>query len=53
VVKAARCRHRGTYATSPLRVLVIHGLRFRELEAQLPDVAERIKTTMRDRLDPD
>jgi CRP-like cAMP-binding protein len=37
-------------ATSPLRALVIHGLRFRELETQLPDVAERIKATMRTRL---
>jgi CRP-like cAMP-binding protein len=37
-------------ATSQIRALVIHGLDFRKLETQLPDVAERIRATMLARL---
>ena len=38
-------------ATAPLRVLVMHGLHFRQLEARQPEVARRIRATMASRLD--
>jgi CRP/FNR family transcriptional regulator, cyclic AMP receptor protein len=37
-------------ATSPMRLLVIFGLQFREMEAQIPEVAERIRGAMEERL---
>jgi voltage-gated potassium channel len=44
-------RRRGTVvATSPLRVLAMFGTEFRQLEAELPDLAERIRGEMQERL---
>jgi voltage-gated potassium channel len=44
-------RRRGTVvATSPLRVLTMFGTEFRQLEAELPDLAERIRGEMQERL---
>ena len=44
-------RRRGTVvATSPLTVLAIFGTEFRRLEAELPELGERIRTEMQRRL---
>jgi CRP-like cAMP-binding protein len=50
LVGSSARRAASVVATSPLRALVIHGFDFRELETQLPDVAERIRATMLTRL---
>ena len=50
LVGSSARRAASVVATSPLRALVVHGLEFRELETQLPDVAERIRATMLARL---
>jgi len=44
-------RRRGTVvATSPLTVLTMFGTEFRRLEAELPELAERIRAEMEQRL---
>ena len=44
-------RRRGTVvATSPLTVLAMFGTEFRRLEAELPELGERIRTEMQRRL---
>ena len=50
LVGSSARRAASVVATSPLRALVVHGLEFRELETQLPDMAERIRATMLARL---
>jgi CRP/FNR family transcriptional regulator, cyclic AMP receptor protein len=39
-------------ATSDMRILAMFGTEFRRLEAELPDLADRIRATMHDRLSP-
>ena len=39
-------------ATSNMRILAMFGTEFRRMESELPDLAERIRATMRDRLSP-
>ena len=39
-------------ATSDVRILAMFGTELRRLEAELPDLADRIRTTMHDRLSP-
>jgi CRP-like cAMP-binding protein len=51
LVGLAPRRAASVLATSPLRLLVMHGLHFRELEARQPDVARRIRATVASRLD--
>ncbi len=50
LVGSSSRRAASVVATSPVKALVIHGVDFRELETQLPDVAERIRATMLARL---
>jgi len=50
LVGSSARRAASVVATSPLRALVVHGLEFRELETQLPDMAERIRARMLARL---
>jgi hypothetical protein len=35
-----------------MRILAMFGTEFRRLEAELPDLADRIRATMHDRLSP-
>jgi CRP-like cAMP-binding protein len=39
-------------ATSDMRILAMFGTEFRRLEAEPPDLADRIRATMHDRLSP-
>jgi CRP-like cAMP-binding protein len=50
LVGSATRRAASVIATAPLRVLVMHGLHFRELESRQPEVAKRIRATMASRL---
>jgi voltage-gated potassium channel len=44
-------RRRGTVvATTPIKLLAMFGTEFRQLEAELPDLAERIRSEMQERL---
>jgi CRP-like cAMP-binding protein len=51
LVGSATRRVASVVATAPLRLLVIHGLHLRELEARQPEVAARIRETVASRLD--
>ena len=38
--------------TSPMTLFAMFGTAFREMEASLPDVAARIRATLRERIEP-